>query len=129
MRYEYVLDASALLAWLNEEPGGENVQPLLHRSVVSAVNLSEVLQKSLRAGADVEGLPEDLEALGLVVAEFTAEDARHAADLWPMTRALGLSLADRCCMATARRLSFAAVTADRDWDKVRDESLRIKVIR
>jgi len=53
---EYVLDASALLAWLNEETGGEEVEPLLEKSVISTVNLSETLQKSLARGADVTGL-------------------------------------------------------------------------
>jgi PIN domain nuclease of toxin-antitoxin system len=124
-----VLDASALLAWLHVEPGGEKVEPLLGRSVVSAVNLSETLQKGLSRGADAVGLWEDLEALGLEVVSFTAEDAELAAELWAATRHLGLSLGDRACLATAKRLEVTAVTADRDWAKVEDEELRVECVR
>jgi PIN domain nuclease of toxin-antitoxin system len=124
-----VLDASALLAWLHEEPGGEKVEPLLGRSVVSAVNLSETLQKGLSRGVDAVGLREDLEALGLEVVSFTAEDAELAAELWAATRHLGLSLGDRACLATAKRLEVTAVTADRDWAKVEDEELRVECVR
>lgn len=129
MAPRYALDASALLAWLNGEAGGEKVEPLLERSVVSAVNLSEVLQKGLAADADVRGLKEDLEALGLGIVDFTAEDAEIAAMLWPQTRSLGLSLADRCCLATAKRLGVAAVTADRDWKEIEDSTPLVKIIR
>lgn len=115
MTAAYVLDASALLAWLNGEVGGEKVEPLLGVSVISTVNLSETIQKSLVRGVDVEGLVEDLRALGLGVASFSAEEAEIAAWLWPKTRKSGLSLADRACLALARRLDVPAVTADRDW--------------
>ncbi len=126
---EYVLDASALLAWLNQEPGKERVEQLLARSVISTVNLSETLQKSLASGADVAGLRQDLEALGVVTSSFTAEDAELAAGLWRRTARLGLSLADRCCLATARRLGLPALTADRDWVEVEDDELQVEVIR
>ena len=124
-----MLDASALLAWLHQEPGGEKVEPLLGRSIVSAVNLSETLQKGLSRGADVAGLREDLEALGLKVVNFTAEDAEMAAELWAATRHLGLSLGDRSCLATAKRLKVPAVTADRDWTKIEDEYLLVECVR
>ena len=96
-------------------------------SAVSAVNLSEVLQKGLQTGADVSGLKEDLEALGVEVLDFGAADAEIAAALWPATRHLGLSLADRACLATAARLEVSAVTADREWEKA--EGLQVEVIR
>lgn len=129
MGAEYVLDASALLAWLNQEPGGEKVESILDRSLVSAVNLSETIQKSLASGADVVGLREDLGALGLHTVDFTSEDAELAAGMWPRTRTLGLSLADRCCLATARRFGLPAITADRDWARVEDKRLRVEIIR
>lgn len=129
MASEYVLDASALLAWLNEETGGEEVEPLLEKSVISTVNLSETLQKSLARGADVIGLIEDLTALGLGVVNFTPEDAELAAGLWTNTKHLGLSLGDRCCLATAGRLGIPAVTADRDWVKLEQESPGVRTIR
>jgi ribonuclease VapC len=124
---DYVLDASALLAWLHHEQGSERVEGILELSAVSAVNLSEVLQKGLQAGADVSGLKEDLEALGVEVLVFGPADAELAAALWPATRHLGLSLADRACLATAKRLKVPAVTADREWEKV--EGVQVEVIR
>ncbi|MGI8866278.1 MAG: type II toxin-antitoxin system VapC family toxin, partial [Rubrobacteraceae bacterium] len=97
-----VLDASALLAWLREEPGAENVERALDGARISAVNLSEVLQKSLAAGltpAETSPLPEDLSTLGLSVVDFRTREAGVAAELWSVTRSLGLSLADRACLA------------------------------
>ena len=127
MQADYVLDASALLAWLHNEHGGERVEGILELAALSAVNLSEVLQKGLQAGADVSGFEEDLEALGVEIRVFGAADAELAAALWPATRRLGLSLADRACLATAKRLKVPAVTADREWEKV--EGVQVEVIR
>lgn len=129
MRVEYVLDASALLAWLNEETGADKVEPLIEKSAISTVNLSETLQKSLARGVDVAGLQEDLAALGLTVVDFTPYDADLAAALWTTSRHLGLSLGDRCCLATAKRVRRPAVTADRDWTKLEQEGLEVETIR
>lgn len=129
MEIDCVLDASALLAWLNTENGAEVVEPLLDASVISTVNLSETIQKSLVGGANVDGLIEDLQALGLQTISFTTEDADAAAKLWPGTRRLGLSLADRACLATSKRLGTVALTADGDWLKIEDEELRVQLIR
>lgn len=79
MEHGVVLDASALLAWLHDEPGGDQVEALLEVAVMSAVNWSEVLQKSVARGVAVEGLREDLEALGLQIEPFTIRDAEIAA--------------------------------------------------
>jgi ribonuclease VapC len=129
MEPEYVLDASALLAWLNGESGGEKVEPILGVSAISTVNLSETIQKSLSRGVDTDGLVEDLAALGLRSTSFTTEDAEMAASLWSRTRQLGLSLADRCCLATAKRFGVPALTADADWQHIVDSGLRIQLIR
>ena len=129
MEPEYVLDASALLAWLNEESGGEKVEPILGVSAISTVNLSETIQKSLSRGVDTDGLGEDLAALGLRSTSFTAEDAKMAASLWSRTRQFGLSLAYRCCLATAKRFGVPALTADADWQHLVDSGLRIQLIR
>lgn len=44
---------------------------------------------------------QELQVLGLAVEPFSAEDADTAALLWPQTRHLGLSLADRACLSLA----------------------------
>lgn len=111
----YVLDASALLALLQNERGAAAVEPLLDRSAISSVNWSEVLQKALSRGIDVDHLGDDLGALGLVVAPFTTADAERAAHLWAATRHLGLSLGDRACLALGLLLRAPVLTADRSW--------------
>lgn len=125
--YSCVLDASALLALLQDEPGSEVVEPLLETAVVSSVNWSEVAQKSLERGVEIRGLREDLMALGLTLAPFTARDAEEAAWLGGRTKDLGLSLADRACLALAGRLETEALTTDRTWPRV--PSIPVRVIR
>ena len=127
-----MLDASALLAWLREEPGAENVERVLDGAVISAVNLSEVLQKSLAVGlaaSEASPLHEDLGTLGLSVVTFGTGEAQVAAALWSVTRSLGISLADRACLATAICLETPAMTADRNWTKVEWEGLSVDLIR
>lgn len=110
-----VLDASALLAVLHEEAGCEKAEPFLETGAVSTVNWSEVVQKSLARGVRVEGLRADMEALGLDILPFTAEDAEIAADLWKRTRRRGLPLGDRSCLALGIRLGLPVITADKAW--------------
>lgn len=109
-----VLDASALLAFLNDEPGAAEVEAALSAGAAcSAVNYSEVAQKVRFAGgswAPVAGL---LASYELEVAAMTEVDAVAAADLWQPGSPL--SLADRVCLATAQRLGVPALTADRAW--------------
>lgn len=121
-----VLDASALLAWLQSEPGGELVEEKLAVGAISSLNWSEVLQKSLAHGIDVTGLRQDLEALGLVIMPFDADDAEQAARLW--SQGSGLSLADRACLALGLRLGAPVLTADRLWAQVSLE-VTVQVIR
>lgn len=86
-----VLDASALLAYLQNEPGSEAVEEVLAESVISSVNWAEVVQKSLAAGVVVEGMREDLASLGLTIAPFVLEDGQVAGQLWHKTRQYQLS--------------------------------------
>ena len=112
----YVLDASALLAWLHGEQGSEIVEVSLNRSVICSVNWAEVLQKIIARGIqEPEDVGGDLEYLGLVVIPFTAEDAVTAAKIWSPGRRVGLSLGDRACLSLAHRLRLPALTADRMW--------------
>lgn len=110
-----VLDASALLAYLQEEPGGEAIEGALVEAVMSSVNWAEVVQKSVAAGVVVEGMREDLEVLGLEIAPFTPEDGEMAGRLWLQTRQGGLSLGDRACLSVGIRLAVPVLTCDRNW--------------
>lgn len=113
-----VLDASALLAWLHGEPGGDRIPSVLDGAYMSAVNWSEVIQKALRAGVDTEGMLEEISGLGLIIEPFTATLADRAARLWASTRHLGLSLGDRACLALALDRSLPALTTDRQWEEL-----------
>lgn len=109
-----VIDASALLAYLFDEPGAEVVQrALLDGAACSAVNYSEVAQKVSAAALDWGTVRAVLDAMTLQVAEATSDDAVAAADLWHPGSTL--SLADRFCLVTAARLGVPALTADRAW--------------
>lgn len=108
-----VLDASAILALLQEEPGADEVERLLDGALMSCVNLSEVLQKAEQHGVHIEGLEYDLEALGLEFRDFDILSAGPTAEAWSPDS--GLSLGDRACLALAGRVGGTAVTTDARW--------------
>jgi len=125
-----VLDASALLALLAEEPGADQIEALLDGAAMSTVNLSEVLQKSEQHGIDTEGLEFDLEALGVEFHPFDASQARATADIWARAPRAGLSLGDRACLGLAGRLGVIALTADRSWSRIaRAVGVTVETIR
>ena len=124
----HVLDASALLALLANEPGADEVEELLDGAAMSTVNLSEVLQKSEQHGIDTEGLEFDLEALGVEFHSFDVTQARATADVWARAPRAGLSLGDRACLALAHSLGGAAVTTDRRWSAAK-HGTEVRVIR
>ena len=119
-----VLDASALLAHLRDEPGADVVaEAIAGGAVISTVNLAEVFSRVADRGADPAKLAAELTQSGLLdgaitVEPFTAADAIDAGRLRPLTRDAGLSLGDRACPALARRLDAPALTADTDWQGV-----------
>jgi PIN domain nuclease of toxin-antitoxin system len=119
-----VLDASALLAYLRDEPGAELVtEAVADGVVISTVNLAEVFSRSADRGADPAKIAAKLAQNGLLngaiaVEPFTTADAIDAARLRPLTRDAGLSLGDRACLALARRLGTPALTADTTWQGV-----------
>lgn len=123
-----VLDASALLAYLKGEPGGDRVDGVLAESVMSSVNWAEVVQKSIAASVNVDGMLDDLQALGLVVEPFMPGDGELAGRLWEQTRQYGLSLGDRACLSLGLRLGVSVLTSDRAWASL-NLSLDIQVIR
>ena len=113
-----VLDASAVLALLQSEPGAERIGAALPHAVVSSVNLSEVVAKLAEGGMRSEAIRASLTGLDLNVRPFDENLAYDAGELRPATRAHGLSFADRACLALARHLGATALTADRTWTKL-----------
>lgn len=121
-----VLDASALLAFLQDEPGAANVG--LESSLINAVNFSEVVQKTVQRGVDADELLSDLRLSGLTIVPFSPEEAAIAGLLWPFTRAYGLSLGDRACLASGRLYGLTVATAERVWSEI-DHGVTVRVIR
>jgi len=123
-----ILDASALLAFLHDEPGANRVQEAFDGAMVSAVNWSEVVQKSLQRRVDISDLQQEFSEIGIVFEPFTPNQAEIAAHLWDKTRQLGLSLADRACLALAMERNTPVLTADRAWSKLALD-IEIQLIR
>ena len=124
----YVLDASALLCLLKGEPGADRVMAALPRAWVSAVNLAEVYAKLADVGGTEARIAQAMGSLHLRVDPFDDEQARKAGMLRPHTKALGLSLGDRACLALAQHRGATALTTDRAWTHVSgDLSISIEI--
>ena len=123
-----VLDASALLAYLQREPGAASVRAVLGSACMSTVNWTEVIQKAAGSENEAAELQTDLESLGLVLEPFSASQAGIASTLREPTTELGLSLGDRACLALAIDRAESILTADRIWEQLR-LGVRIEVIR
>lgn len=119
MKTAYLLDASAALAFLNQETGARAVEKLLTTAdcYISAVNFQEVIFRLVRVGVPPKDAVEALHALDLTVVPFTGELAADAR-LTAASREHGLSLGDRCCLLTALHNGWVAVTAERVWEKL-----------
>ena len=109
-----VLDASAVLALVRDEPGGDKVAPHVGRAAISAVNLQEVAKELMVSGLDQRVVRELLAELRLDVRAHDAEAAYAAAALYEHTKQYGRGLGDRSCMALAIALGVPAITADRE---------------
>jgi PIN domain nuclease of toxin-antitoxin system len=123
-----VLDASAVLALLNQEPGMDHVEAMLADSCMGTVNYCEVLGKLIDAGMPEQEARESVELLNVEVVGFDADLARLAAVLRTSTKKLGLSLGDRSCLALALSRRNTAVTAERVWPKLKI-GVKIELIR
>ena len=124
-----VLDASAVLALLQREPGAEELTvELLTRSSISTVNLAEVHSKLVREGVGAEEAWRATITPIFEIHPFTAEHAKIAGSLVARTRSLGLSLGDRACLALATTLDAAVYTTEQIWKDLK-VGVRIHLIR
>jgi len=115
---EYVLDASALIALVNQERGGDKVQPLMPHAVISAVNFCETLQCLRRGGMPLESVTLALNPLVSLPIPFDESLAYVTASIHERTRDHGLSFGDCACLALAMSRKVPAVTAEQEWKKV-----------
>ena len=129
-----LLDASALLAYLRREPGGEVVLNVLTAGAsITTINYAEVLARLSDAGEDPTSAHHRFQAQGLIggpltIVAMTLDDAVTIARLRGATRSQRLSLADRACLAVGLRLGLPVLTADRKWAEV-DVGVMVRLIR
>jgi ribonuclease VapC len=111
-----VLDASALLAFINQENGYEIAEGYLPDAIMSSVNIAEVV-----AVLSLVDMPEDIiigiiHDLSIEIIDFDQEQAIQTGFLRKKTKAAGLSLGDRASINLASIKNLTVVTADKIWD-------------
>ena len=127
---EYILDASALVAMLREEPGGEKVADAIADARMSVFNYAEVVSYFIRAGMDKHDIDAMLDPLPIELVSADKNLARLAGNLRGPTGDAGLSLGDRFCLALAKHEGLPAWTADKEWKRIADAAeVEVVIIR
>ena len=122
-----VLDTSALLALLFDEPGAEKIEDLFNQAAeadkplfIAAVNWAEVLYKMQhkKGALGLEGARQLERTMPLAVEPVDRESAEAAAEL---KAARGLALADAFAAALAKQKKAELVTGDMEFKSVEKE--------
>ncbi len=124
-----VVDASAVIALLRDEPGAELVASYAGDAIISSVNLQEVVKALLVRGFAIDLACTMIEALHLEVRSHEKADAYGAASLHEATREYGSGLGDRSCMALAIAVSLPVLTTDKAWSKLAIPGLTVLLAR
>lgn len=128
----YVMDASALLALMQGEPGSDVVDELIQNQecIASSVNIAEVGTRLIDKGLALAHLTRTLKELDVQPIDFDLEQATLYASLRLSTRHVGLSLGDRACLALAKLVKGTAVTSDSAWSDVAEVAgVKVLMIR
>ena len=124
-----VLDASAVLPLIHDEPGADVVAAAMTDATIGTPNLAEVIGKLVDAGIDAAPVRQLLVTAGVNIEPLTPEDAELAGALRAIRGGRSLSLGDRCCVAlTIRSVPAVVLTAHRAWRKL-DLPIDVRVIR
>jgi ribonuclease VapC len=123
-----VLDASAIIAVIQSEPGGDLVLDLKTKPLVSTVNIVEARTKLFDFGHTAAQVDELMKLVDMIEVDFTSAQSRIASGMRDTTRHAGLSLGDRACLALAVEKNAVAMTTDQQWAKV-DVAVRVELIR
>ncbi len=126
---EYVLDSSALIALLGLEAGHERVAGLLDRSIISAVNLAETVNKLARETPSASVVQQLLAHMELTVVDWSEDMAYRSVEFTRFNKSHGLSLGDRACLTLAKQLKATAVTSDRAWRNAPTLGVHIMIFR
>ncbi len=122
---EFVLDSSAVLAYILDKRGADIVHEALPGAWLSSVNLAEVVGKLRERGMPLAEIERALAPVDFELVDFGAELAMICGDMRVLTRPLGLSLGDRACLALARQRDATALTTDEAWAKVPGAKVRL----
>ena len=123
-----VLDSSAILAVLNDEPGADVVEAIMDDALISTVNYAEVVAKLVERGSTSMQAQSALQSMALTTVDFDIALAQRTGVLRKQTIRRGLSLGDRACLALAEREGVPAMTGDRSWVGA-VSSVEIRLIR
>ena len=123
-----VFDTSAALAFFNQERGAAIVARLAARAAMSSVNLAEIATKMAEWEIPPAKIDTWIQGMKLQVVPFDTAQAMDVGSLRPTTRAFGLSLGDRACLALGRKLRVPVYTAESAWAGI-DVGVRIELIR
>ena len=129
-----VLDSTAVLAVLFDEPGAAKVIDLLPGSLLSAVSLAEIHARLIARGLPSAQAWNRLLSLGFEVVPFSDEQARLADELLPLgelpgnSRSQRLSLAERACLALALERDATVYTTNRAWKSLPKPATTLDVV-
>lgn len=125
-----VLDTSAVLAFLFEEAGADKVSPVMEMGsgLISSVNYAELVSKLIDLGMPPAVIRETLSALELELVDHDETQAFVTGELRASSKAFGLSLSDRACLALDSVKQLPVLTADRVWLDVTVQT-EVRVIR
>ncbi len=131
MSDEIVIDASAIIALLEQEKGAEIVEKKLNGAIVSSVNFSEIVAVINRKVTDKKTQEEAIRLFTSTfqhVIDFDKEQAMIVGKLDQFTKQYGLSLGDRACLALAQFRNLPVLTAEKNWQKLKID-VDIQLIR